>query len=299
VADPAVSSPLALDKQRMREAFERAVDTYDGTAVLQREIADRMLSRLDLIKLKPKTILDAGCGTGHCARALAKRYRCARILGIDIACAMVQRARRKAGWFSRSRFACGDIEALPLADASMDMVVSNLAVQWCNPDLVFLEFMRVLRPGGLLMFTSFGLDTLRELKQAWGTVDNQTHVHAFMDMHDIGDVLIRTGFADPVMDVEHFTLTYKDVMGVMGDLKRLGAHNVARARPRGLTGKARFKRFQSAYESLARDGLIPATYEAIYGHAWAPDSNVHGRDARLARGNESVIIPVNRIGRRS
>ena len=291
MADPVVSSPLALDKQRMREAFERAVDTYDSTAVLQREIADRMLSRLDLIKLKPKAILDAGCGTGHCARALAKRYRRARILGIDIACAMVQRARRKAGWFSRSRFACGDIEALPLADASMDMVVSNLTVQWCNPDTVFSEFMRVLRPGGLLMFTSFGLDTLRELKQAWGTVDHQTHVHAFMDMHDIGDVLIRTGFADPVMDMEHFTLTYKDVMGVMGDLKRLGAHNVAHGRPRGLTGKTRFKRFQSAYESLARDGLIPATYEAVYGHAWAPE-------AHSARDDGSVVIPVNRIGRR-
>jgi malonyl-CoA O-methyltransferase len=282
-----------LDKVQMRVALERAAATYDAAAVLQREIAERMLERLDLIKCRPRRILDVGCGTGHCSRALERRYRRARIIGVDIAYAMARAGQMRTRWRNRQRFVCADAEALPLADGSVDMVVSNLTLQWCDPDAVLREFARVLRPGGVVMFTSFGPDTLCELRAAWQTVDERPHVHAFLDMHDLGDAVLRAGLADPVMDVEHFTLTYPDVLTLLRDLKNLGAHNVIRTRNRGLTGKRSFAGFRSAYEAQARDGLIPATYEAVYGHAWAATAPV----AR-ARADRSVSIPLAGIGRR-
>lgn len=289
------TAPAAmLDKRQARASFERAAQTYDDSAVLQREIANRMLERLDLIKCSPRQILDVGCGTGHCSRALGKRYRRARILGVDIAYSMVRTARMRAGWFSRERFVCGDAEALPVADASVDMVVSNLTLQWCDPDIVLEEFARVLRPGGVVMFSSFGPDTLRELRAAWRTVDDRPHVHTFIDMHDLGDAVIRAGLADPVMDVEHFTLAYPDVVTVLQDLKNLGAHNVSRERHRGLTGKASFARFRSAYEEHAHDGLISASYEAVYGHAWAPTEP----RARVGTDRSVAVVPLSELRRR-
>ncbi len=289
----AVSPAVTLDKAKARAAFERAAPTYDGSAVLQREIANRMLDRLDLIRCKPKRVLDVGCRTGHCSRALQRRYKGALVVGLDIAHGMVSAAHARRRWRSRQRFVCGDAEALPVADTAVDMIVSNLTLQWCNPDAVFREFARVLRPGGVVMFTSFGPDTLQELRAAWGVVDERPHVHTFIDMHDLGDALVRAGLADPVMDVEHFTLTYPDVLSVLRDLKGLGAHNVNHERHRGLTGKASFACFKSAYEAQARDGLIPASYEAVYGHAWAPEAG-----SRRARRDSTISVSVNQIGRR-
>ena len=284
---------LQLDKRRLRHSFAQAVETYDAVAVLQREIADRLLMRLEVVRLQPRIILDIGCGTGYDLYQLSKRYPHAQVLGLDIAETMTHRARRRVGLWrrltGRSLFVCGDAERLPVATASVDMVVSNLALQWCDPRIVFTEARRVLRPGGLFMFTTFGPYTLRELREAWRAVDNAAHVHAFIDMHDLGDMLLHAGFADPVMDMEALTLTYDDVRGVMRDIKQLGAHNVAVSRTRGLTGKTRFARFRAAYEALARDGKIPATYEAVYGHAWSPETEP-ARDG-------VATIAVGRIGR--
>lgn len=282
-------SAWLLDKARARAAFERAAATYDQAAVLQREVAERLLERLDLIALKPGRVLDIGCGTGYCTRALARRYADAEVVGIDIAHAMLRRARRAAPWWqrlrgTRMRYAGGDAESLPVADAAADMVISNLMLQWCDPVRVFAEIRRVLRPGGVLMFTSFGPDTLTELRAAWRVADAGVHVHAFLDMHDVGDALLQAGLADPVMDVERITLSYADALDVMRDLKHIGAHNTARGRARGLTGKQRLARVRAAYAALARDGRVPATFEVVYGHAWAP-----ARDAG--------IVPVASIGR--
>lgn len=282
-----------LDKRRVRAAFGHAAAHYDAAAVLQREIADRLLARLDLVKLVPAAIADVGAGTGYCSAQLERRYRGARVIALDIAPAMLVHARRRRRWFSRQRFVCGDAERLPLATGSMDMIVSNLALQWCDPDAAFREFVRVLRPGGLLMFTSFGPDTLRELRSAWRSVDSDAHVHDFIDMHDLGDALMRAGFAEPVMDMERFTLTYPNVKAVLQDLKRIGAHNAAAARPHALTGKARFLRFVAAYEAMRQEGRIPATYEAVYGHAWAPAVRTSVR-----RDDGTVAVPVDTIRRR-
>jgi len=268
-----------LDKRAVRAAFARAAGQYDAHAVLQREIGSRLLDRLDYIRLKPATILDLGSGTGIPTRALVHRYPAARVLGIDMALSMTREARRqgtrrlpfgighKPG---RERFVCGDAERLPIATASVDLVFSNLTFQWCEPEAVFRECRRVLRPGGLLLFSSFGPDTLKELRAAWQVVDSGVHVHEFVDMHDLGDALIRARLGDPVMDAETLTLTYPDVAGVLHDLRGVGAHNAARCRHDGLTGKTRFARFRTAYESFRRaDGRLPATYEVVYGHAWS------------------------------
>lgn len=288
-----LSSPATmLHKGQARAAFERAARTYDQCAVLQREIANRMLERLEVIKCEPRQIVDVGCGTGYCTRALQRRYKGARILGVDIAQRMLYAARSKTRWFSRLRFVCADTEQLPLADSTADMIVSNLTLEWCDPDAALAEFVRVLRPGGVLMFSSLGPDTLRELRAAWQAVDQHPHVHTFVDLHELGDALVRAGFVEPVMDAEFFKLTYPDVMAVLRELKALGAHNVMRHRQRGLTGKTLFARFKSAYESKAEGNLIPASYEAIYGHAWAP-----AYPAR-SQGDGTVVVPLTRIERR-
>ncbi len=296
-----MTDPAAfLDKRRMRAAFQRAALSYDSAAVLQREIADRLIERLDLIRYQPACALDVGSGTGYCSRALVRRYPRARVIGVDIAPAMAQMAARRgrrfawAGWHPRERYVCGDAESLPIVSGSVDMVISNLALQWCSPDAVFAEIARVLRPGGLLMFTSFGPDTLRELRLAWMSVDDAMHVHNFIDMHDLGDALVRARLAEPVMDVERMVLTYPSVLHVLRDLKAIGAHNAARDRHPGLTGKRHFACFRSAYESMAgTDGRIPASYEVVYGHAWAAVPT--GGSQRRPDG--SVTVALDRLGR--
>ena len=271
-----MNGSFAQDQRQMRRSFDKAATTYDQAAVLQREVCVRALERLDLVKLDPAAIIDAGCGTGFASPALHKRYPRAKLVALDIAPAMLRKARSRIPvwrkWIGSSRdvFVCGDNERLPLRSACVDMLWSNLAFQWVN-DLpaVFAESQRVLRPGGLLMFTTFGPDTLKELRAACAA-DGKVHVNRFIDMHDIGDMMIGAGFADPVMDMEYVTLTYTDVRSVMRELKALGAHNVAVGRNRGLTGKQTLREIERRYESFRRAERLPATFEIIYGHAWKP-----------------------------
>jgi len=263
--------PLQLEKDQARRAFSRSAHSYDEVAVLQREMGQRMLDRLQYVKLQPELILDLGAGTGHFAGELAARYKNGRVIALDFAYPMLLLARRRGPWLRRPRCVCGDLEQLPFADQSADLLFSNAAIQWSRDlDRTFREFLRVLRPGGLLMFTTFGPDTLKELRAAWGAADGHSHVSGFADLHDLGDALLRAGFAAPVMDCDRLTLTYGDVRTLMRDLKRLGAHNVTAGRPRGLTGKGRLAAMTQAYEAYRRDGRLPASYEVIYGHAWAP-----------------------------
>ncbi len=266
---------MTVDKNLVRKAFDKAATTYDANAVLQREIADRMLERLDYIKHQPRTLLDAGTGTGYGAQHLRMRYPDTRIIALDLAVSMLKIARPQVGLWQKLRGSvpfhavCGDIDALPLKTSSVDMVWSSLALQWCNDlNVSFAELYRVLAPGGLLMFATFGPDTLKELRAAFAEVDGYTHVNEFVDMHDIGDVLVSAGFNTPVMDMEYITLTYADLKTMLRELKGIGAHNVTSGRSKGLMGRARWTALEAAFERRRKDGRLPATYEVIYGHAW-------------------------------
>jgi malonyl-CoA O-methyltransferase len=275
-----------IDKRQVRRAFSRAARDYDAAAVLQREVCQRMLERLDYIKLQPARVLDIGSGTGWGTRQLGERYPKAEITALDIAIGMLQVARGTSGWWQklfagkRENYLCADVEALPIASGSVEMIWSNLALQWCN-DLpaTFVELRRALKVDGLLMFSSFGVDTLQELRSAFRGVDDHSHLSRFADMHDIGDMLVNAGFADPVMEMERLTLTYDDVRAVMQDLKSIGAHNATAGRAPGMMGKAAWQRVTENYEKLRRDGKLPATFEIIYGHAWksAPKQMQDGR----------------------
>ena len=284
--------PFALDGRRVGAAFDAAAGNYDAVAVIQAEVRRRLLERLELFRTKPRRILDAGCGTGHGAGALLRRYRGAELVALDLAPGMLAAARARRPWLRRLDPVCGDAAAVPLADDSVDMVFSNLMLQWCNdPDRVFSEFNRVLRPGGLLLFTSFGPDTLKELRAAWGAADGHTHVSRFIDMHDLGDALLRAGLGEPVMDAETITLSYTDVRGLMRDLKTMGARNATAGRSRGLTGRRRLAAMEASYERLRTDGRLPATWEVVYGHAWAGTTPAGPGE----RGE--VTVPLAQLGR--
>lgn len=270
-----------IDKARARASFGRAADTYDAAAILQKQVRDEMLSRLDLVKLNPQVILDAGCGTGIASHALQRRFAKSQVVSLDFALPMLQKTRSTRGnaglanqvksllGVTKQNLLCADIESLPLANASIGLVWSNLAIQWCNDlDAALQEFHRVLQPEGLLMFSTFGPDTLKELRAATSGQAGVTSVNRFIDMHDVGDALVRAGFSAPVLDVERFTLTYDDVKGVMRDLKSIGAHNATDGRARGLLGRGFFAKFEASYEQFRLNGKLPATFEVVYGHAW-------------------------------
>ena len=259
-----------LEPRRVRRSFDRAAKTYDAAAVLHAEVRENLLARLQLTTLTPRVVLDAGAGTGHAARALKRRYPKAQVVALDSSPQMLHEAARRRSWLRPFARVCADAGLLPLADASVDLIVSNLMLQWCNPDAVFAEFRRVLAPHGLLSFSAFGPDTLRELRTAWDQVDSHSHVHHFIDMHDLGDALVRAGFASPVLDVERYILKYLTVRKVAEDLKATGAHNASTGRARGLTGARKFAAMQAAYENFRQDGRLPATYEVVFAHAWVP-----------------------------
>lgn len=289
-------NPFRLDKYLARRDFNEAARGYEDAAVLQRSVSDRLIERLDLISLKPRYVLDLGSGPGISSRNLARRFLRSRIIQADFAVNMLRSARgRNRPFFSRQSYLCADAERLPLSEGRIDLVFSNLMLQWCmDPQQIFVEISRVLRPGGLIIFSSFGPDTLRELRESWKSADDGVHVNAFIDMHDLGDALMQCGFENPVMETEYFVLTYKDVFGLMRDLKQLGANNVNSGRRRSLTGKGRMEKMIDAYEKSRRAGKLPATYEVIYGHAWKRSSS----GSVETDGPPPVMIPVSSIGRR-
>jgi malonyl-CoA O-methyltransferase len=280
---PLHSAPPILDRRAILRHFERASATYDESAVLQQRVRQQMIDRLDWIAFEPETVVDLGCGTGHAALALAGRWPKARVIAVDFAPGMLRELARHDR-DGRCERLCSDARSLPLPDASVDLVFCNLMLPWCEDlDAVFLEIARVLRPRGLLSFTTFGPDTLVELRAAWQAADDATHVHPFTDMHDIGDGLIRAGLSEPVLDVSRFTLTYPDVGTLMRDLKAIGSQNATSDRPRGLTGRSRIAAVEKAYEAYRSDGVLPATHEVVFGQAWAaierPDRERHGEFA--------------------
>lgn len=258
------------DKNATRQYFEKLASNYDAAAFLQLEIAKRMGERLDYIKHQPKVVLDAGCGTGFITKDLLKRYPKSQVLALDIALNMTRKTKALGGWLRKPKLICADAEAMPLKPESVDLVVSNLMIQWSNDlNKMFADFHSVLAPNGLLLFSTFGADTLKEMKESWASVDETLHTNAFVDMHEIGDALLKAGFINPVTDMELITMTYSNVGQLMKDIKQIGASNTESNSSKGLMGKQKLKAFEQAYEQFkTADGLYPASWEIIYGHAW-------------------------------
>jgi len=280
VTDPRAPGPAELDRRAVRAAFDAAAPGYDRWAALQGTVRERLLERLDLIAFAPQRVLDAGCGTGGAIRPLLGALRGSQVVALDFASAMVRAARRRRPWFRTVHGVAADCVKLPLASGSVDLVFCSLVLQWLDdPAPAFAEFRRVLAPRGLLLFATFGPDTLRELRAAWGQVDAAPHVNRFLDVHDVGDALVRAGLAEPVLDVELLRTRYPDARALMRELKGMGAHNAASGRRRGLTGRGALAAVEAAYPRDAA-GAALATWEVVYGTAWAPRAAKRGALAR-------------------
>lgn len=288
------------EKQRVAAAFGAAAHSYDDVAVLQRQTADELLERLALIKLQPETIVDLGAGTGRNLPLLKQRYPAAQLLAVDIAPAMLQQSRERMRqgirrfWPDKSiHYLAGDAERLPLADNTVDLLYANLAIQWCELTPTFAEIQRVLKPGGLLMFSTLGPDTLQELRISWAAIDDYPHINQFLDMHDVAEAMQQSGLQDAVLDVDRHQLGYADAMQMMRDLKLLGARNHLPGRRKGLTGKQALQNMLAAAEQFRLpDGQLPATYEVIYGHAFG------GEPRQTVAADGSVRISLDQLTKR-
>jgi len=282
-----------LDRRRLRASFERASASYESAAGLQARVSRELLERLAAFRFRPRVVLDLGAGTGRVSAELKRRYPRALVIALDLAPGMLREARRHQRPWRRFARLCADALRMPLRDASVDLVFSSLMLQWCEPLATALaEVRRVLAPAGFFAFSTFGADTLHELRAAWAQADGYNHVNHFPDVHEVGNALVRAGLTEPVLDVDRIEVGYADARALMRDLKAIGARNATHGRPRALAGRARLERVERAYESFRRAGRLPATYEVIFGASW-------GSAARAAVppvGGEAHIAPGS-IGR--
>jgi malonyl-CoA O-methyltransferase len=281
---------FALDRRAVVRAFDRASSSYDAAATLQERVRRELLLRLDELPVQPLRILDLGAGTGLGARALKLRYPKAAVVAADIAPGMLAQARGQSRWLRRFERVRADAYTLPFIEGAFDLVFSNLMLQWCDDlDAVFGEIARVLKPGGLLLFSTFGPDTLAELRASWERAgDARNHVNHFFDAHALGSALMHAQLAEPVLDVDRIVVEYDDVMSLMRELKAIGAHNVTVGRARGLTGPRRLSAMTREYETLRQAGKLPATWEVIHASAWGA---VRREREKPAFPRETVISP--------
>lgn len=274
-----------IEPREVARSFGSASSHYDAAAWLQTLVRDELLSRLDLLRAPPRAVLDLGAGTGIAAQAIKRRYRAASVTAADIAAPMLAVARGRSRFWRRIRCVEADARRLPFDDASFDLVFSNLMLQWLlPPDVALAEMHRVLRPGGLLLLSSFGPETLQELRAAWAAADARVHVNDFIDVHDLGGALQRAGFAEPVLDVDRHLHHYADPRALMRELKALGAHNVDARRTRGLTGRQALKRMEADYELRRTPAGLPATWQVVHAVAWK------GEARAPAMGGDEVSI---------
>lgn len=288
----APTDPYSIDAHAVRRAFDTASGTFDAAAGVHAEIRTRLLERLDVVRLEPKVAVDLGAATGHASRALKQRYKSAQVLAVDFSVPMLRQAARQRGFLRPFSRVAADARALPLRDESADLVFSNLLLQWVNePDEIFQEVQRVLRPDGLFTFTALGPDTLRELRTAWQSVDARPRIHRFIDMHDWGDALVRARFADPVMDTERLTVSYADLNELMRELINSGSQNSVAGRARGLLTPRQLQMLRAASPQVGQSRLH-ASVEVVYGHAWKVPVSI-GR-----AGRREAVFPVAQLRRR-
>ena len=285
-----------FDRRLLRARFGAAARRYDEVAVLQREVESRLLESALALQPAPARIVDVGCGPGRALALLRRRYRQAQVLGVDLALPMLRLARKAGGFWRSMPVACADAAALPLPDASVDLLFSSLCLQWLDDVPAALdEFRRVLRPGGRLLLATFGPDTLLELREAWAAAGRHAQVSQFPGIAQLGDLLMTQGYRDPVLDRDVFTLSYERVDDLVAELRAIGANNARADRPRGLAGRGAWQTFREHYGQWRdAEGRLPATYEVLYVQARAPQP---GQPRRGADG-EIATIPISAIHRR-
>ncbi len=272
--------PKLLNPRTVRLAFDRVASLYDGHAALEQEVASRLLDRLEFHRLTPQRIVDLGCGTGQASAGLKNRFRKAEVIGLDSSPAMLVQLRRKSRVLRRLRAVCADMSALPLADQSSELLFSNLALQWCpDPAALFTEFRRVLTPGGMLLFSSFGPGSLRELRAAWVAADGTAQTMEFVDILQVGDALMAAGFQEPVMDAERITVSYPDIDSLVRELKATGTSGFLQGQSSLEEAKGELEK---AYEPFRKEGRYPVTYEIIYGTAFGPQQ---GQPRKTSQGD--------------
>jgi len=249
------------------KAYNRCAPQYETFAVVQRVIGERLLERLDYLNVEPQRILDVGCGTGFFMAALKARYPNAMVVGFDLAFAMLKEARQALRTMD---LVGGQLQALPFADGAFDLIFSNQVIHWAYPlDGIFAEMKRVLSPSGCLFFSTLGPDSLKEIRDIWAGIDTHLHVNDFVDMHEVGDALVRAKLADPVVDMEKITLHYRERAAMLYALKQQGSRNINARRSKSMTGKMKWRTFEAAIDHIiTTQGVFPLTYEVVYGHAW-------------------------------
>ena len=261
--------PHDLDHTLVANSFNKVAPHYAKHALLQHQVARSLSERLDDLALTPLKIADIGCGSGGLCTLISQQYPSADLYAVDIAPQMVAIAQQQCQR-SNNHFLCANSQQIPFASQQFDVVASNLMLQWCSDySSVLREFKRILKPQGVLLFSSLGPDTLQELKTSWTTVDDYTHINAFVDLHDLGDQLVQHGFQMPVLDIDRLTYHYPDAWSVMRSLKNVGAHNLNAGRSRTLYGKNKLAAVINAYEKYRQADGLPVTYEVIYGYAVA------------------------------
>ena len=280
--------PPALIARDVRRRFDRAAAGFDEADFIHRVTFDELLQRLSPVKIQPRNILDLGCATGSGSRLLTRRFRGCRVISLDVSFAMLQLVARKRSFFTRGPALQSDASCLPLKDGSVDLVFANLLLPWIDDLSACLsEIARVLRKDGVFAFATFGPDSLSEIRTAWQTIDDDWHVNAYPDMHDIGDALVRAGLRDAVLDVDHLTVTYRDTDALYRDLTNAGARNCLRERRKTLTGKDRFHAMDDILATNITENVLTLRLELVYGHAW-------GGGTRLAAGEfhvDPALIP--------
>ena len=291
---------MSIDRRALSKAFGSASRRYDEAALLQRAVRRELLERLEHFSTRPNVVVDLGAGTAAATRDLKARYRSATVVAADLSLGMLQHAQKASGrlerWWASKRIEMAVVDAhhLPFRSGSVDLVFSNLMLQWCDLDEVFAEVRRVLSPQGWFVFSTFGVGTLRELRSAWAAVDSSQRVHQFFDMHDIGSALTRAGLREPVLDVDRHTLTYSDPIALMRSIKEIGAGNAAQARLRGLTSPRVLQAVSEAYPRAGERGDIVATWEVIYCAAFgAPNEQ-----AMASQDTNEIIVPAPKPGTR-
>lgn len=280
-----------LNTKHIRQRFERAADRFDEADFVHATTREGLLSRLDPLLIEAKTVVDLGAATGTANRSLAKRFRAAHVISVDLARNMLMQARAKKSWLSKTSFVQADARALPFPDESIDVIFSNLLLPWLGePEPLFSEVARVLRKGGVFAFATLGPDSLQEISRAWSQVDGSVHVNQFPDMHNLGDGLVNAGLSDPVLDVDRLSVSYTNTDRLFADLTASGARNSLRDRAKGLTGRRRFAAMVTGLAEAASGGNIVLDLELVYGHCWGTGPKSDPRNFKI----DAKRIPIRR-----